>query len=345
MLPPDLRARRGRRGSTVDDDEQGGVGRGQDGTDRGRPDQDLPGRGGADRGRPEQDRPDQGRPEGRPEQGRPDTSPSGATTGGPRSPWPAPSAGGTPPAPPYVPPRYVPTATAAPTAAPAPTPMSTPTPIPTPAQAVPGAGWGRGEPVSAGWGAPPAVARPRWVVPLVVAAVVALLVGVVGLGVGGFALFLGGGSSWTSGPEVDDGWWFADAEHGEYTGTLPYVGARSVAGLDEGTCFTSDDVDDEGVVDPAPVASCDEAHQAEVYVVSSLPDGEWPGEAAVADQALRVCEGEFEDFVGVDYWSSVADYGVFGPTEESWRGGDHELRCFAYAWTDRRTGSLGGSAE
>lgn len=325
MLPPDLRARRGRRGSTVDDDEQGGVGRGQDGTDRGRPDQDLPGQGGADRGRPEQDRPDQGRPEGRPEQGRPDTSPSGATTGGPRSPWPAPSAGGTPPAPPYVPPRYVPTATAAPTAAPAPAPQpadtGSPRPHPAPGTACAGVGIG------------------------VVAAVVALLVGVVGLGVGGFALFLGGGSSWTSGPEVDDGWWFADAEHGEYTGTLPYVGARSVAGLDEGTCFTSDDVDDEGVVDPAPVASCDEAHQAEVYAVSSLPDGEWPGEAAVADQALRVCEGEFEDFVGVDYWSSVADYGVFGPTEESWRGGDHELRCFAYAWTDRRTGSLGGSAE
>lgn len=195
-------------------------------------------------------------------------------------------------------------------------------------------------PVPTGWDAPPAPARPRWVVPLVVASCLALLVGVAGLGLGVVALW----SSATDGPLAQDSWYVDDA-YGEYTGGTDWVGTDSVDGLDVGTCFTVDVDPDDGSGTTAVAESCDDVHTGEVYAVDVVPGDGWPGGQAVADTATVTCEDAFEDYVGLDYWSSTVAYGAVGPTERTWQDGDREVRCFAYVWTSERTGSLEGSGE
>ncbi|MFJ4255184.1 septum formation family protein [Microbacterium sp. NPDC090003] len=90
---------------------------------------------------------------------------------------------------------------------------------------------------------------------------------------------------------------------------------------------------------------CDGPHLDEIYYEFTLPDGDFPGEDALADAAIRECEPEFEDFADIAYEDSELDYWWLTPTETSWAGGDRTMQCLIYSYDGTVTGTLEGVAR
>lgn len=93
------------------------------------------------------------------------------------------------------------------------------------------------------------------------------------------------------------------------------------------------------------IVPCDGPHIDEIYYEFDLPDGEFPGEEALADAAIRECEPEFEDFADIAYEESELDYWWLTPTETSWAGGDRTMQCLIYSYDGTVTGTLEGAAR
>ncbi len=81
------------------------------------------------------------------------------------------------------------------------------------------------------------------------------------------------------------------------------------------------------VVTDTVTVDCDEPHDAEVYLTSTFPEGDFPGDGALADTADSACFDAFEGYVGTPYVDSVYYYDWLVPTEDGWEAGDRELLC------------------
>lgn len=179
--------------------------------------------------------------------------------------------------------------------------------------------------------------RPRWL------AVVTLVLGLVGTGLQ-FALV------------ASDGFWegFRDGindsleeeaqdarDSGEPTEIVP-------AKLENGDCFNSPDlksagVDEEVYTDTVTLLPCADRHDLEVYATYEMPEGDYPGQAAV-DREARRCFPAFQDFVGVPYGSSELEVFYYFPTSRSWNLlGDRTVTCAVGHPKHPVRGSLEGS--
>jgi hypothetical protein len=88
---------------------------------------------------------------------------------------------------------------------------------------------------------------------------------------------------------------------------------------------------------------CSEPHSEEIYAVVPLPEGDFPGDEAVAVQADKVCNAEFESFVGLPYQESVLYYNSLYPSDEqTWNGVFREVVCSVYDPDGEVSGSLRG---
>jgi hypothetical protein len=88
---------------------------------------------------------------------------------------------------------------------------------------------------------------------------------------------------------------------------------------------------------------CSEPHSEEIYAVVPLPEGDFPGDEAVAAQADESCTAEFESFVGLPYEESVLYYNYLYPTDEpTWNGVFREVVCSVYDPAGEVSGSLRG---
>ena len=70
------------------------------------------------------------------------------------------------------------------------------------------------------------------------------------------------------------------------------------------------------------IAICDGPHDLEVSRVHALEAGEdavYPGESALLEQSLDICERAFDSFVGFDYDESELDLGAYYPSKQTWR--------------------------
>jgi Septum formation len=101
----------------------------------------------------------------------------------------------------------------------------------------------------------------------------------------------------------------------------------------------------QGEVSSVKVVDCGEAHDSEVYESVVMEDGDFPGVAAVEEAAVSNCTTAFNEFVGLDYESSILNFSYFYPTEESWGQGDREILCTIVDPGVRTTGSLEGAAR
>jgi hypothetical protein len=111
-----------------------------------------------------------------------------------------------------------------------------------------------------------------------------------------------------------------------------------------GDCTNDEDVTT-GEVSTVATVPCSEPHDNEAYSSGTLPDGDYPGDEAVATAADEMCLAAFDAFVGIDYASSVLDYYPMTPTEGSWSQGDQEVLCFVYDSTAAKlTGTVAGTA-
>jgi hypothetical protein len=127
---------------------------------------------------------------------------------------------------------------------------------------------------------------------------------------------------------------------------LPHISALVAAGallvaacsgdvvsLSVGDCFDDWEGSLEGAtqeISDVPLVDCALPHDNEVYSVSLMPAGEYPGDQAVEDWTINRCLDTFEPYVGTAYADSLLDFGGLFPSEDSWAGGDTEVMCFLW---------------
>lgn len=92
------------------------------------------------------------------------------------------------------------------------------------------------------------------------------------------------------------------------------------------------------------IIDCDQPHDNEIYFVADVP-GDTFNLEAVRQFAFDTCLAEFETFVGHDYATSILDFGIIYPTEDTWdRADDRQIVCLIYRMDlEQVTGSLRGS--
>lgn len=104
-----------------------------------------------------------------------------------------------------------------------------------------------------------------------------------------------------------------------------------------------------GEVETATGVPCSQPHADEVYhaFIVAESDGQWPGQAAIDQQADDGCLAAFEPFVGTAYEDSVYGIGYFTPTEGSWTElDDREILCLINNYDGSvKTGSARNTAQ
>lgn len=111
-----------------------------------------------------------------------------------------------------------------------------------------------------------------------------------------------------------------------------------------GDCLVHDATSDVVEVWTVHVTPCTKPHDAEVYAVTDMADGEFPGEKVVTAEADEFCYGEFGRFVGLPWEASELDFTVLFPTATSWdQLGDRELLCMVDDPAGGVVGSLAGA--
>ncbi len=123
--------------------------------------------------------------------------------------------------------------------------------------------------------------------------------------------------------------------------------SASILSLDVGECFDDWEGSLTGAtqeVTDVPIVDCDEPHDNEVYAISNMPSGPFPGDSEIQEWASDRCHERFEPFVGKAYVDSRLDFGALFPTEETWADDDTEVICFVWDVDFLKlTGSMQGS--
>lgn len=96
--------------------------------------------------------------------------------------------------------------------------------------------------------------------------------------------------------------------------------------LEVGECV---DVPDGELVLAVPVVECSSQHDAEVFAVTQLEDGPFPGKRGVMRQVARFCLPKFEEFAGEPYRRNRGlDLFLFYPMKATWED-DRGVTCLA----------------
>jgi len=112
--------------------------------------------------------------------------------------------------------------------------------------------------------------------------------------------------------------------------------------LQVGDCFDDPDDPVEQLIE-VPLIGCEEPHDNQVFALFDLPDGDFPGDAEVADQARDGCLGRFEDYVGTPYADSELFAAWLPPTQGSWEAGDRQVVCVLFDADGQLVGSQQGA--
>ena len=176
---------------------------------------------------------------------------------------------------------------------------------------------------------PDSAALPRsqsnWAVGLAIAAITGVIL------VGVAAAVVLAGSISISNPFEDSGAVDVSAtettELGEATTTPP---DGDYFGLLVGDCIDDDELQSYIAGNNYQTAPCEGPHDNEVYLVHEFPPGSYPGEDAVREDLLLICESEFEGYVGRDYESSSLDVYVTWPGSDLWTSGVRIGECLLY---------------
>lgn len=113
---------------------------------------------------------------------------------------------------------------------------------------------------------------------------------------------------------------------GTFAAVATLSACSSVATAEVGTCTNLDDL--QGEITDIDSVSCDDAHDAEVFHVDDLDDGDFPGDEQVEASAQDMCYNAFEPYVGTDYEESELEFFSLPPNEETWDDAkDREVLC------------------
>jgi len=89
------------------------------------------------------------------------------------------------------------------------------------------------------------------------------------------------------------------------------------------------------------VVPCSTPHDEEVFWVTSLDEGDYPGGTSLDDEADGVCVQHFRTYVGKPVEESDLDYDYYTPTESEWAAGEHRVICVIV--TERATATARNS--
>ena len=136
-----------------------------------------------------------------------------------------------------------------------------------------------------------------------------------------------------------DGSGTTDESERDVSGDVVEGGDVGVFVIQVGDCF-----DDPGqeIATQVPAVPCDEPHDFEAVATFDVDGGEdFPGEAAVGEDAEVGCLERFEGYVGSAYADSALFVDAITPTAESWeQGGDREVICMVFDPSGELTGSV-----
>ena len=127
-------------------------------------------------------------------------------------------------------------------------------------------------------------------------------------------------------------WLLSTISDGEDAAPVGVGGDTSVYDLRTGDCFDDPTMFTQEIVEVESIDSvpCDQPHDAEVYAVVDLPQGDdapFPGDEEVATAADEACFDRFEAYVGVSYEDSTLDINYYLPIASSWAEGDRMVTC------------------
>jgi hypothetical protein len=133
-------------------------------------------------------------------------------------------------------------------------------------------------------------------------------------------------------------------------GAAMLLGGCSLLGSSTATVGDCVDLEvDATVVTELEGFECSKEHDAEIYFEGDVTaDGAYDG-AAVEQEAIDLCLAGFQEFVGVEYFTSALDVYYLYPQQEGWDTGDRSVLCAVYTpdaetgGLTRTTGSLEGS--
>jgi hypothetical protein len=115
-------------------------------------------------------------------------------------------------------------------------------------------------------------------------------------------------------------------------------GTVTATDVEVGDCLS--EIPDSARVLTVQTVECEQTHAGEVFAVLTMPDGDFPGQAAVDEYSNR-CEPELATYSpGAMTDDSIQMY-VLYPTAESWEQGDRAVTCVA-TLDPPRTGSIKG---
>ena len=115
-----------------------------------------------------------------------------------------------------------------------------------------------------------------------------------------------------------------------------------------GDCFDNTQSfasDEAGEVSSLPGVPCSEPHDNEVFAIFDVGYESFPGDEPMAELAFDQCLARFENFVGLEYESSVLDITALYPSAASWAQEDREVICAVFDMNgEKRAGSAKDSA-
>jgi hypothetical protein len=134
-----------------------------------------------------------------------------------------------------------------------------------------------------------------------------------------FAVLIGGGAI--------AGWYFNASRSS--SGEITKSGDLTAADLRVGDCF---DLKDPGAdeIDEVKAGPCSSAHEFEMFFVASMPEGDFPTDAAFETYVTDNCYPAFGAYIGKAYGQSELEMYWLAPTASGWRGGDRSVQCAAY---------------
>jgi hypothetical protein len=129
------------------------------------------------------------------------------------------------------------------------------------------------------------------------------------------------------------------------SGQITRGGTLAISELRIGDCFDPQDLEAEEA-DEVNAKRCDESHQFEMMFIGSMPEGEYPTDAAFEEFVGGVCLPAFDEYVGLVYEESRLDIYWYFPLESGWEDGDRLVQCAVYDPLDSQlVGSLRGAAR
>jgi hypothetical protein len=105
-----------------------------------------------------------------------------------------------------------------------------------------------------------------------------------------------------------------------------------------GDCLS--EIPDSSRVRTVETVGCDEPHAGEVFAVLMMPEGDFPGDAAVQEYSER-CSPALASYAPAAMEDDTVQLYVLYPTEQTWGQGDRAVTCVA-TLDPPRTGSLKG---